>query len=160
MIDIDNYVFEILVTTSASISSEYNGTLSYGDPTFARPNGNGKDYYYKRIQMSIFTAGTYTLSLNSSISICYFLYMNNFNQSSPSVNLIDKNGYMYRSNQFTTSFKAQSTDTYILVVTSYINGDTGSFEIKGTGPTQPDFNLLPTNKSKYILRIFYDANLE
>jgi hypothetical protein len=88
-----------------------------------------------------------------------YFYNNAFDPSYPSQNLITSDDDSGGNRQFQIRGSLQSRHTYILVVTTYTNGVTGSFSIRGTGPASISFRkITPTaSKSIKIYCIFEEA---
>jgi hypothetical protein len=106
--------------------------------TFARPYFNTANYYFHAIQTTIYTAGIYIFSSSSSIDTFGYLYESSFNPSYPSDNMITYDNDGAGDQQFQISRYLQSGRIYILVVTTYSSGTTGSFSIRATGPASLD----------------------
>ncbi len=111
--------------------------MSSNSPRFSRPNSNtGSQYSYQAVEVVVYTTGMYTLTSNSSFNAYGYLYDGSFNPLYPSQSLImSDDGSGGGNGQFQISRSLQSGRTYILVVTTYSAGITGSFTIKAGGPS-------------------------
>jgi hypothetical protein len=124
-------------TTSSYVTSTYSNVLTTSSPRFVRPNGtSGSTYYYQAIQVTIYTTATYTFRSNATGQLDLYgcLYEFSFDPYNPGRNLVvcdDDSGGGY---QFLISRFLQYGGTYILVVTTYRNSDTGYYTISAVGP--------------------------
>jgi len=100
----------------------------------------GQNYYYVDIQIDISKNGLYEFESQSSIDMCAYFYENSFNSTNKDFNLLIFDNNSGGNNQFDFQISLQSTNNYILVVTTYYSYVTGSFSIYVTGPTTVSFN--------------------
>jgi hypothetical protein len=82
----------------------------------------------------VYKTGTYNLTSSSSFDSYGCLYDGSFNPLYPSQGLITTDDDGAGSGQFQIDRSLQSGRTYILVVTTYNIGITGSFTIRAGGP--------------------------
>jgi hypothetical protein len=146
-----NNVPFLLVTTPIVISSTYDGSLSYNSPVFVRPKGSiGSYYYYQAIRITVYIAGRYTFTSDSSWGTYGCFYNNPVDPSYPTQNLIacdDDNG---GDRQFQIDVTLQNQEVYILIVTTSSAGVTGSFSIKTIGPEFFDLTSFTPSTSRPI----------
>jgi hypothetical protein len=100
------------------------------------------------------TTGTYDITSNGLFDSYGCLYDGSFNPLYPSQNLITTDDDGGGNRQFQISRSLQSGRIYILVVTTYSTGITGSFTIRAGGPasvymtsitpTTPRTSITPT----------------
>ena len=119
--------------------SNYSNVLTTNSPRFVRPNAtSGSSYYYQAIQVIVYTLATYTFRSNDAsggqLDLYGCLYDLSFDPYNPGRNLLvcdddSAGGYQFLINRF-----LQTSRIYILVVTTYRNGDTGYYTINAVGP--------------------------
>jgi hypothetical protein len=81
------------------------------------------------------TTGNYTFRSSSSIRDTYgYLYQGSFYPSYPSFNIVTKDDDNGGNGQFQLTATLRSDITYILVFTTYQEGNIGSFSIVASGP--------------------------
>lgn len=101
-------------------------------------------YFYQALQFKASSAGLCTFTSDSSTCMSTFgcLYETPFDLSDSADNLIgydDASGFRYQF-QFTSTL--QSEETYILVVTTSIYSDSGSYSAIVNRPRIPDFGTI------------------
>jgi hypothetical protein len=101
---------------------------------FFRTGGNISMFYYKAIQVNVNISGIYTLTSNSTIDTYGYLYINYFNISNLTINLLLQDDDCGGSQQFYMKYSLQHNSTYILIATTYGNNVTGAFSIIVDGP--------------------------
>ncbi|CAF4515025.1 unnamed protein product [Rotaria socialis] len=126
-----------LMATSLDTSSTYSGILSSSSPCFVRPSGSGTVYYYQAIQVTVFAWGMHTFSSSSLMDTFSCLYNETFFPDRSSQNLIESDDDSNGAHQFRIRLNLQPGRAYILVVTTFSEIVTGSFQITATGPMQP-----------------------
>ena len=84
--------------------------------------------------MTTSTSGAYTLKSSSSIDTYGCLYQGSFDPSIPSRNLIACDDDSGGSRQFLITRSLLSGGIYVLVVTTFNAGDTGSYWVIAVGP--------------------------
>lgn len=103
--------------------------------TYSRDGASGVNYYYEAIEIRVNTTGTYTFTSSSSITNTYgYLYQGKFYPSYPSFNIVTKDDDSAGNGQFQLTAILRSDITYLLVFTTYQEGNTGSFSIIASGP--------------------------
>jgi len=111
-----------------------NGNLTISSPTFTRPN-TAISAYYKTFTFQAPSTGLATIEainavLSDGADTYLFLYQNSFNPLNPATNLIasdDDSGVGYLS--LISSSITQGT-TYVLVLSTYNSGSTGTFTLQ------------------------------
>jgi hypothetical protein len=107
-------------------------------------------FYYQAIQVTVAVGGSYTFTSNSLFDAYGYLYNGFFDPLYPSQNLIASDDDSGGGNgQFQISRSLQSGRIYILVVTTYNTGITGSFTIRATGPASAAMTLFTSTASEY-----------
>ena len=109
------FVF-FLVTTIPSLLSYYLNALLPISPILYRPNGDSKGYYYHAMDITVFTSGTYSLSITSSIGTMSYLFDTSFDPSNLSMNLINMDDNSLANREVRMGVSLQSGRKYILVV--------------------------------------------
>jgi len=128
-------------TTVGSFSSSYSSTLSSSSSTFTRSGSSGI-FYFEAIQVSITTTGTYIFQSGSSFDDYGYLYQTSFDSSNSGINLFTSDDDSGGSSRFRFSISLQAGTTYILVITTYSSGATGSISVTVSGPAQPSLTRL------------------
>jgi hypothetical protein len=125
-------------------SNTINGLLTNSSPTYVRPNGDNVTTYVSSGVTAYYQTFTFvaTASGNTSFEIIdgtltgdpydtyMSLYQTSFNAASPATNFLrgdDDSGTLTYSSKFTHSLVAGTT--YIIVVSTYASGATGTFTI-------------------------------
>ncbi|CAF3371424.1 unnamed protein product [Rotaria socialis] len=143
----------IPMATSLDTSSTYSGILSSSSPCFVRPSGSGTVYYYQAIQVTVFAWGMHTFSSSSLMDTFSCLYNETFFPDRSSQNLIESDDDSNGAHQFRIRLNLQPGRAYILVVTTFSEIVTGSFQITATGPMQPVLSSAQpiTTTASYVL---------
>ena len=130
-------------TYANSIASNLWGSLASNSPAYSRP-GSSDLYYYDAIQVTVRVSGVYSFRSISDIDAYGYMYLNSFNPSRPADNLltIDDDSGDYR--QFLIKIGLASSNTYVLVVTTYSPGSTTMFVVTGLGPARVNYARLNT----------------
>ncbi|UJR12884.1 hypothetical protein I4U23_017058 [Adineta vaga] len=141
--------FSLITAGPASISYEqlnmtvqsiYSSALMDSSPTYCRESVCSRSfYYYQAIKINILTSGSYTIASNSSMDTYGYLYNDMFNPSFPSQNLIAKSDDNAANSQFGFVQFLQSTETYIVVVTTYTVRIMGAFSLIVNGAASVTF---------------------
>ena len=119
------------LTCLASLS----GALSSSSQRFSRPGGDAShNYYYQAIKVTTCIDAIFIFTSSSSIDAYGHLYMNSFDPSNPSPDLVISNDDDAGIGQFQISINLQSETTYFLVVTTFRPDVTGNFSVSVTGP--------------------------
>ncbi|SDD61092.1 DUF11 domain-containing protein [Aquimonas voraii] len=134
-------VVQMTSTIAATVS--YPGTLP-ASPTFNRPSGCaslsgvGTAVAFHEQSFTVDTAGSYTLTvLNTApaIDTVMVLYQGSFSAASPLTNCIAYNDDTAGLGALSRITQTLATGTtYVLVTTTFGNGETGSFNNEITGP--------------------------
>jgi hypothetical protein len=103
--------------------------------TYSREGASGENYYYEAIDVRVNTTGVYTFKCSSSIGDTYgYLYQGNFYSLYPQYNIITQDDDSAENGQFQLTATLRSDATYILVFTTYYEGNIGSFSIVASDP--------------------------
>ncbi|CAF1093191.1 unnamed protein product [Adineta ricciae] len=121
-------------STTPSGGSVYTGTLTTSSSVFTRPTGTGVRYYYQSLRIEVTTSDVYTFACSSSLDTFGYLYSYSFDSLRPTANLITSDDDSNNDQQFRIRASLQSGFTYILVVTTYKQEETGRFTITVSGP--------------------------
>lgn len=130
-------------TPSANANSTYTSGLTTNSSMFTRING-ATNYYYEAIRVIVYISGTYNFISSSNLNTYGYLYVNNFNTSNLNLNLVAQDDDNGGNLQFRFTAFLQPNVTYILVVTTYSPGVTGSFSIIASGALTVSLNRTST----------------
>lgn len=160
-------LFAALLMTQCVNAQFYSGSLTASSPLFDRPDGgappvstvsSGNIFHYTTISLTVATPGTYTFESTSyPASFDPFIALYNssgFSAGSPLTNIIaavDDGGVDF--NFYLT--QTLSAGTYTIVITSYSDGVTGTFDFGVTGPAAV---ALPLNLINFSGRSFASYN--
>jgi hypothetical protein len=86
--------------------------------------------YYEALKLTLLTTGYYRFSSNSSIGLNVYIYQGMFDPHFPSCNLIAEK---HEETDFQMSLYLEVKMNYVLVVTTSIGNQTGTFSITGAG---------------------------
>ena len=116
--------------SAVSVRTIYSSVLSNTSTSYCRvdPCSNGS-YYYQALQITVNTAGNYTIRSNSTLDTFGYLYNNTFYQTHTSLNMLQFNDDRGGADQFLLSMYLQTMTTYIIVATTFRASVTGSFTI-------------------------------
>jgi hypothetical protein len=142
-----NGVGSVRLDTTTPLISSYANSLSATSGMFQRVDGDPEYlYYFNAIQVTVQTTGTYTFTSDSALDTIGYIYDSSFDPSEPTVNLITddddggENNYQFRIEVF-----LETGHTYILVVTTHAESETGSFSVSASGPGAADLvSITPT----------------
>ncbi|CAF3476872.1 unnamed protein product [Rotaria sp. Silwood1] len=143
--------------TEPSISSSYSNSLSSNSGIFQRVYGDPEYFYYfHAIQVTVSTSGTYTFTSDSDLDTMGYFYDTSFDPSVPTENLItDDDDGGDSSYQFLIEAFLEAGHTYILVVTTHRESETGSFSVSASGPDTANFlSITPTTIQPITMREF------
>ncbi|CAF1224050.1 unnamed protein product [Adineta ricciae] len=121
-------------STTPSGGPVYTGTLTTSSSMFTRPTGTGVRYYYQSLRIQVTTSSVYTFACSSQLDTFGYLYSYSFDSSRPTTNLITSDDDSNDDRQFRIRASLQSGSTYILVVTTYKEEETGRFTITASRP--------------------------
>jgi hypothetical protein len=152
------FIFAILVgpTTAYAnlVVSNHWGSLTVNSPTYNRTGSSGV-FYYEAIQVVVSVSGLYSFRSNSGIDSYGYLYLNNFNPFRPMDNLLTYNDDSGDYQQFLINIGLVSSNTYVLVFTTYSPITTTMFAVIGLGPGRVNYVRLnnisismPTTQSR------------
>lgn len=133
-----------IVPTVFAGSYTWVETLDGGDPTYNRAfgstcdtlSGTGTNVYYETLNFSVDTTGVYDLHITSftGSDTTMALYAGSFDPSNVygCVEYDDDGGSVFLLSRITRTLDASVN--YILVVSTFANGDTGTFNLEMSGP--------------------------
>lgn len=124
-----------IVPAEPRATSTYSSSLLVTSQTYLRPGGvSGESYYFKAIQVTVRTEGTYVLASNSSLDTLGYLYDTYFDPSDALVNLITGDDDSGENFQFSLRAFLRVGRTYVLVITTHGEAETGRFVVTVIGP--------------------------
>ena len=98
---------------------------------------SSRKHYYEALRINVSLTGNYTFSSDSSIDTYGYLFKNEFNPSLLCKNImVENDDAMKDMLQFEIQSELQSSNIYILVVTTYRSNTTGKFAIVVKGPAK------------------------
>jgi hypothetical protein len=124
----------VRLTSITPSTTSYSGSLTEYSPTFVRPGGGSSSYYYQAVQVTVYTAGTYTFASTSTMDTYGYFYRDRVDPSYPSWNLITSDDDSGGQGQFRITVTLSYGQTYVLVVTTFSSSTTGSFSVIASGP--------------------------
>lgn len=125
--------------TSATITSNYIGSLTSDNPTYVRPDNPFGKFYYVALEIPITTPDAYTFRISSSTKIAGYLYNGQFFPRIPSANPYVQIKEIGATNLLSADIDLTAGRTYTLVITTQTAFDTGSFTIDVSGPISVKF---------------------
>jgi hypothetical protein len=118
------------------VQSNYYGILNTNSPLHCDDDCHSSRHYYEVIEISVAKAGSYSFRSQSDFDLCGAIYVNSFDPSNPSINLLDYNREDLQLN-FMVVLQPQST--YVLLVAACSLREMGSFQIITSGPISVNF---------------------
>ena len=85
--------------------------------------------YYEALQINISASGYYRFSIHSTIDTYGYLYRDLFDPFDPSRNQIASDDDSCDNGQFRLDYFLQKSETYTLVVTTFMPNDIGEFTV-------------------------------
>lgn len=109
--------------------------------------------YFQGFELIPNTDGFYNIISTSNLDLYGYLYNDSFNPTDPIENLIIEDDDGAGDYQFILGFFLEANNTYILIVTTFNEAETGNFTIEISGPsiiTYADFSppFLTTTQSQ------------
>ncbi|UJR06811.1 hypothetical protein I4U23_011098 [Adineta vaga] len=157
---------ESAVESLPIVQSIYSSSLTYSSPMYCRVDVCSESvYYYQAIQINTSTSGNFSISSwNSDMDTYGYLYNGTFDPLFPSQNLILQNSNGAGRLDFKLTYFLQSTETYIVVVTTYYSGVIGPFLLIVVGPASTNYNQLnitgpPRIESTYSSALTYSSSM-
>ncbi|CAF4047292.1 unnamed protein product, partial [Rotaria sp. Silwood1] len=141
------------VINTTGIITNYSSSLNNTSPTFYR-TGNSNIFYFEAIKVTTNTTGNYTFISNSGIDSFGYLYVNSFNSSNITSNLVTSNDDSGGNAQFLVIYTLQAGTTYILIFTTYSPNVITSFSIMALGPARVSLmrlNVVPSTTTTTTL---------
>ncbi|CAF1441666.1 unnamed protein product [Adineta ricciae] len=142
--------------TELQVTSNYSSSLTSNSESYTRPTTpHGSIFYYQAIEISVSVTGIYLIQSNSHLDTYGYLYDNNFNPTSPNENILLSNDDGGGNQQFLLTIVLQAVHKYILIVTTYGVGVTGTYSIVGLGSNTILFSsanrtVIQSNYSSYL----------
>ena len=130
--------------------SSYDGRLSSISSEFTRRGAITGYYYYQALRVTISASGTYILTSVSSMDTYGYLYNGSVDLSDTSQNLITFDDDGGGGIQFRLSSYLSSGSSYVLIVTTHRERQTGHFSIRASGPATVIFTELDFGGSQLI----------
>ena len=131
-------IVEIQTTSFDGVISTYSSGLTINSPTYNRTVASG-GFYYEAIRVTVRFDGVYSFKSISDIDALGYLYLNNFDPSRPDENLIILDDDSAGSAQFLITSWLSSTNSYVLVFTTYQPDTRAIFSISGSGPARVNY---------------------
>jgi len=94
--------------------------------------------YFEAVEISVSVNGTYNITSIGSLDTVGYLFINSFNISFQSINLLIRNDDGADRN-FGMSYRLGASQKYFLLATTYNSRITGSFQISISGPSAVNF---------------------
>ena len=129
-------------STMSGLATDYSSALTSSSATYARAGGSSFSYY-EAYELNITVTGFYTVTSISSMDTYGYLYINQFDRSSPSLNQLSSDDDNGGGAQFRITYTLQAGLKYIVVVTTYGASTTGSYTMRVSGPSRA--SVRPTN---------------
>ena len=141
-----------VATTAPPPTSSYAGELSTTNQIFYRPQSPTNSlHYFQAIQITVPTAGAYTLRSISSLDTRGYFYRDSFDPSNSTANLITDDDDSGGQLQFLIRVDLQPGNTYILVVTTHRANVTGNFTVNVAGPALASLTSITPSTSRPII---------
>ncbi|CAF4531254.1 unnamed protein product, partial [Rotaria socialis] len=123
-----------VTATTSGIQSSYSGALTEKSSSFMRPKQRRYGFYFLAIEVTISSSGIYTILCESGINTYGCLYNESFLPSSPNSKLIATDDDSGSKKNFKLIANLTTTESMILVVTTYNAEQTGAFTVIVYGP--------------------------
>ncbi|CAF4876507.1 unnamed protein product [Rotaria socialis] len=123
-----------VTVTASGIQSSYSGALTKKHSSFMRPKQGEYGFYFLAIKLKTSSSGIYTILCESGIDTYGCLYNESFLPSSPNSKLIATDNDSGSKKNFKLIANLTTTESMILVVTTYNAEQTGAFKVIVYGP--------------------------
>ncbi|CAF4431434.1 unnamed protein product, partial [Rotaria socialis] len=123
-----------VTATPPGIQSSYSGALTKKSSSFMRPKQRRYGFYFLAIEVTISSSGIYTIVCESSIDTYGCLYNESFLPNNPNSKLIATDDDSGSKKNFKLVANLTTTESLILVVTTYNAEQTGAFKVIVYGP--------------------------
>ena len=123
------------------INSTYQSELTVLSPTFRRIDGLGS-LHYELVKLQVNMSHTFTIYGESSFNIIMYLYLGSFDEDAPETNLIEQSIISENVAKHQINHTLQADQQYLLLITTYDEGQTGEFKILVTGSSNVDITRL------------------
>ena len=74
--------------TTTTFSAGFSDELTTNSPTYRRPGGESTNYHYLVQRLTVSISGQYFVDGSSSFAVCVYLYVESFDSSNPTANLV------------------------------------------------------------------------
>ncbi|UJR06796.1 hypothetical protein I4U23_011083 [Adineta vaga] len=131
-------------------SGKFSRVGNYGftsDYNFSSNYSSTSNYYYETIEINVYISGYYRLTSLSDFDSYGYLYKWSFDPLNPSRNLLAQDDDGGNNRQFAISMFLEGGVSYILVFTTYSEGQLGSYKVIASGPSYVRFIRMNTNYS-------------
>ena len=143
-----------LAISPASVVSTYSGLLSSNSPVFIPSYSLRRElHHYQSIQVSVSSAGTYGFTSSSDFDTVGIFYVGPFDSSNPAENRIQIDDDGGGGSQFLITTSLQPSQTYVLVVTTLREGETGRFSIRAYGPSSVNLREITPSSNRPISNV-------
>ncbi|CAF3746296.1 unnamed protein product [Adineta steineri] len=147
-------------STQFLIQSNYTSVLTTNNPMTCRQVSCLATYfYYEAIKINVSVAGNYTIVSSSSIDTYGFLFNNSFDPLNPIRNLLLYDDDSGGNQQFELTYFLQPLVNYVVVTSTYIQYQTGTFSLIATGPGVINFTRIITPNSTILIQSNYTSSL-
>ncbi|CAF1224479.1 unnamed protein product [Adineta steineri] len=137
-------------STSSIVISRYSATLPSDSQTYCRTTYSCSldgYYYYESIEVHVNKTGIYRFISDSNLDTYGYIYINDFDPSNPSENILSQNDDAGGHGQFKLIKFLRAWNTYILVVTTYSPNRKGRVIIIASGPSTISFTHSTSHRS-------------
>ena len=132
----------VRLDTTSTEQSTYVSELTTTTERYSRDQCQASNYHYEALQIHVKEDGIYQFQSISEIYMFGYLYHKTFDPFDPARNLLVENAKRCPTNQLRLKCSLVSSVTYVLVVTTYAPGRTGSFKIQTSGPANITFSRI------------------
>lgn len=138
------------IGVSANVQSSYFSALTKNHSIHSPHRCRKANHYFEAVQLSVSHTGCYTFISKSDVNLVGYVYVHSFDLSNPNANLFVHYDGNENSAQFNFTVQLETASEYVLVVSTYLSNEIGSFSITASGPNTIDFSRIgkaPSNDS-------------
>jgi hypothetical protein len=128
--------------TSSVIESAHLSALTTNSSKYSSSGCDASNYYYEAIRVNVAMSGYYRLRSSTTVNTVGYIYKETFNTINFRENLLSENDDSCGGVQFKFILNLQVGTTYIVVVTTYLPYNTGTFSILASGPSTVSLNRI------------------